>query len=135
MRSSSLSWSSRSRGSSHLNVGLRSFGFIAFSGSCAILLLESRPIRPAPTRSMARMKRLAAEELWKLERPAQPTLSPDGAQACVSVQSFDMETNLGRSSLWLCSTFGGEPRQLTTAGEKDAEPRWSPDGRGIAFVA
>ncbi len=81
------------------------------------------------------MKRLTAEDLWKLERPAQPTLSPDGAQACVSVQSFDMETNLGRSSLWLCSAFGGEPRRLTTAGEKDAEPRWSPDGRWIAFVA
>src|SRR5882672_3963458 len=46
-----------------------------------------------------------------------------------------METNLGRSSLWLCSAFGGEPRRLTTAGEKDAEPRWSPDGRWIAFVA
>jgi len=81
------------------------------------------------------MKRLSAEDLWKLERPAQPTLSPDGAQACVSVQSFDMDENRGTSSLWLFSAFGGAPRRLTTAGEKDAEPRWSPDGRWIAFVA
>ncbi len=46
-----------------------------------------------------------------------------------------MEQNKGVSSLWLLSAFGGEPRRLTTAGEKDAEPRWSPDGRWIAFVA
>ncbi len=84
---------------------------------------------------MPRTRRLTVEHLWKLERPAQPTLSPDGAQACVSVTAYDMEENKGRSSLWLMSAFGGEPRRLTTAGEKDAEPRWSPDGRWIAFVA
>lgn len=80
-------------------------------------------------------KRLTVEELWKLERPAQPTLSPDGAQACVSVSSFDMEENQANSSLWLLSAFGGMPRRLTSCGDKDGEPRWSPDGQSIAFVA
>jgi dipeptidyl aminopeptidase/acylaminoacyl peptidase len=80
-------------------------------------------------------KRVTVEDLWKLARPAQPTLSPDGAQACVSVMSFDMEENKQRSSLWLLSAFGGEPRRLTHCGDKDGEPRWSPDGRLIAFIA
>ncbi len=80
-------------------------------------------------------KRMTVETLWKLERPVQPTLSPDGAQACVSVASYDMSENRTQSSLWLYSAFGGEPRRLTAAGEKDAEPKWSPDGRWIAFVA
>jgi dipeptidyl aminopeptidase/acylaminoacyl peptidase len=84
---------------------------------------------------MPRNARLSIEDLWKLDRPAQPTLSPDGAQVCVSVTSHDMEENKARSSLWLLSSFGGEPRRLTAAGEKDGEPRWSPDGRWIAFVA
>ena len=80
-------------------------------------------------------KRLTVEDLWKLERPAQPSLSPDGAQACVSVSAFDMKENQARASLWLLSGFGGAPRRLTSCGEKDGEPRWSPDGRTIAFVA
>ncbi len=84
---------------------------------------------------MASTRRITVEDLWKLARPAQPTLSPDGAQVCVSVTTFDMEENKGRASLWLLSAFGGAPRRLTQAGERDAEPRWSPDGRCIAFVA
>src|SRR5688572_11946327 len=80
-------------------------------------------------------KPLTAEDLWKLERPAQPTLSPDGAQVCISSTAYGMKDNKGRSSLWILSAFGGEPRRLTSAGEKDGEPSWSPDGRWIAFVA
>jgi dipeptidyl aminopeptidase/acylaminoacyl peptidase len=83
---------------------------------------------------MAR-QRITVEDLWRIRRPAQPTVSPDGAQACVSLSTFDMEENKSTASLWLLSTFGGEARQLTSCGEKDGEPRWSPDGRHIAFVA
>lgn len=56
---------------------------------------------------------LTVEDLWKLDRVAQPTLSPDGAQACVSVTTHDMEENKSRASLWLLSAFGGAPRRLT----------------------
>jgi dipeptidyl aminopeptidase/acylaminoacyl peptidase len=80
-------------------------------------------------------KRISVEHLWQLDRPVQPTMSPDGAQVCVSVASFDMEENRQSSSLWLLSAFGGAPRRLTTGGDKDGEPRWSPDGCSIAFVA
>ena len=84
---------------------------------------------------MANTRPLTVEGLWQLERVAQPTLSPDGAQACISVTRYDMEENKAQASLWLLSAFGGEPRRLTAAGEKDGEPKWSPDGRWIAFVA
>jgi len=79
--------------------------------------------------------RMNVERLWQLARPSQPTASPDGAQVCVSVATFDMEQNTQASSLWLLSAFGGEPRRLTSSGDKDGEPRWSPDGRSIAFIA
>ena len=80
-------------------------------------------------------KLITAIDLWKIRRPGSPTLSPDGTQACVALTSYDMDENKGTTNLWLLSTFGGEPRELTRCGEKDGQPQWSPDGGSIAFVA
>ena len=80
-------------------------------------------------------KRITAEDLWRVQRPAMPSLSPDGAQVCVAVTRYDMEENTGSTHLWLLSTFGGQARELTHGFERDGQPRWSPDGTTIAFVA
>ena len=84
---------------------------------------------------MARHQTLSIDDLWALQRVGGLALSPDGAQAVCSVGSYSMEDNKGTSALWLLSTFGGGPRRLTQAGEKDGQPAWSPTGERIAFVA
>jgi dipeptidyl aminopeptidase/acylaminoacyl peptidase len=89
---------------------------------------------------MAKKKtNLSVDDLWALQRLGAPSLSPDGAQAVASLTSFSMEKNQSQSSLWLLSTLGGAPRALTSAGDKDGQPRWSPHrGKGgdlIAFTA
>ncbi len=85
---------------------------------------------------MAQKKKpIRVEDLWSMERIGGLSLSPDGAQAVCSVASFSMQDNKSSTSLWLLSTFGGGPRRLTSAGEKDGQPAWSPKGDRIAFVA
>ncbi len=84
---------------------------------------------------MARKQNISVEALWQIERLGAPSLAPDGAQAVASLTRYSMEENKGSSSLWLLSTLGGEPRRLTSAGDKDGTPRWSPRGDLIAFTA
>src|SRR5690349_7272141 len=88
-----------------------------------------------PRRSAVRRSPFTAEALWAIRRVGTPTLSPDGSMACAPVTQYDMERNEGTTELWLFPTSGeGKPRRLT-AGDKDSEPRWSPDGASIAFIA
>ena len=84
---------------------------------------------------MARSKPITIDDLWQIERLGPPSLSPDGAQAVCSLASFSMEDNQSRSALWLLSTLGGAPRPLTQCGDKDGQPRFSPQGDQVGFIA
>ena len=88
---------------------------------------------------MARKKNITVDNLWQMQRLGSVSLSPDGAQAVASLSRHSMDDNTSSSALWLLSTLGGAPRLLTTGGEKDSHPRWSPhrkDGSElIAFTA
>ncbi|HSW06519.1 S9 family peptidase [Aquabacterium sp.] len=84
---------------------------------------------------MARKKPITVDALWKMERLGTPSLSPDGAHAVVAVSRYAMADNKAASSLWLLSTLGGAPRQLTQCGDKDGQPRYAPRGERIGFIA
>jgi dipeptidyl aminopeptidase/acylaminoacyl peptidase len=78
---------------------------------------------------------LDIEALWQLERVSDVAIAPDGSAAVCAVTSYSMEDNKGSSSLWLLPCNGNAPRRLTTGGEKDGKPAWSPRGDRIAFLA
>src|SRR5947207_2411148 len=83
---------------------------------------------------MTKKSRITVDDLWAMQRVGNPTVSPDGKQACVAVTRYDMEENEDKTRLYVLATDGSRSRPLTQ-GSNDSDPQWSPDGQWIAFVS
>ncbi len=76
------------------------------------------------------------DDLYRLRIATEPRLSPDGRHAVVTLQTVAPGFDGYRHALWLVPTEGREkPRQLTLGARHDRQPRFSPDGRILAFIS
>ncbi len=63
-------------------------------------------------------------------------ISPDGHAVIIAAERADWDQQIFRKDLWLFrdGADGGSLIQLTQSGH-DSEPKWSPDGKWIAFLS
>ena len=64
-----------------------------------------------------------------------PQLSPDGAWVAYTVSVADTAKDHDDTDLWLASWDGSQQTRLTRSTSGEHAPRWSPDGRWIAFLS
>lgn len=78
---------------------------------------------------------LTAEDLYNFTLVANPQISPDGEHVIFSRSRIDKKTEKRYSDLWLAHLSDKWLQQFTYGDYSDTQPRWSPDGRTIAFLS
>ena len=80
---------------------------------------------------------VAEDDLLSLVWLADPQIEPDGARTAFTRVHVDRDADEYRTAIWIADLHGdvrsGGARALTNGG-KDRQPRWSPDGKTLAFV-
>src|SRR5690606_11146248 len=75
------------------------------------------------------MARLTLDGLFRLLDPSDPQARPDGGAVAYTLTTARREPDENRAEIWL-AVPGAEPRRLA----EGACPRWSPDGRVLAYL-
>lgn len=74
-------------------------------------------------------------DVFDLEHTTDPQISPGGARVAFVRHSFDVMKDKARTRLWVVNADGTDLRPLTDGAGNEHSPRWSPDGKRLAYVS
>lgn len=77
---------------------------------------------------------LTPDDIYLTETVTEPQVSPDGAWIAYLVTTNDRESDEMQNAIWMVSWDGRQQLRLTAPASGIASPRWSPDGRHLAYI-
>ena len=88
-----------------------------------------------PTVVAAQKRAITFEDYIALKSVSDPQLSPDGKWVAYTVSTPSLQDNRNVSRVWVVEVATGSARALTGGPGSDRQPRWSPDGKTLAFIS
>src|SRR5216117_788677 len=85
--------------------------------------------------AFAQQRAIRFEDYIALKSVSDPQLSPDGKWVAYTVATPSLQDNRNVSRVWVAEIATGKSRPLTGGPGSDRQPRWSPDGKTLAFVS
>ena len=82
-----------------------------------------------------KMGSIQVEDLLLIKSVGDIQIAPDGEFIAYTLTEIAAEQDEYLSNIWIVPAYGGNPRQFTHGPGQDTAPRWSPDGRWLAFLS
>jgi dipeptidyl aminopeptidase/acylaminoacyl peptidase len=80
-------------------------------------------------------RNLEVDDYFRIKEVEGAQISPEGKWVAYTVATHDLKADKNTSRIWMVPTAGGEAIPLTAENVSSSHPRWSPDGRYLAFLS
>lgn len=109
---------------------MRRINFIAVA-----LSLICTPALAAQEKPAATKRNIEIDDLFRIKGVGNPQVSPDGKWVAYTVSTTNLKEEKSQTQIWMAPTDGGDPLPMTAKGTSASQPRFSPDGKYLGFLA
>src|SRR5580658_3939652 len=103
--------------------------------SRALLIAAFFAMSVAAQQPPAAPRPIAVDDRFQIREVEEPKLSHDAQWVAYTVKSTSLKDDKSEQRIWMVPFAGGDAVALTAEGVSSSHPRWSPDGKYLAFLS